>query len=121
MVVVLVVVVLVCVCVYVRFFGFCACAFCVCCVFRVSWFVFGVCMCVGVVGVWWAVVVVRAWSPVAGAVAVRVLCRGTGDKASYRLWHQKLTTALGQVKGESEEMVHAMVREIDSGKSYTRP
>jgi hypothetical protein len=39
-----------------------------------------------------------------------------GDKGLFRQWHQKFTTALGQVNGMYEEMVHRMAREIDLGK-----
>ena len=39
-----------------------------------------------------------------------------GDKGSFRQWHQKFTTALGQVKAEYDEVVHKLVREIDLGK-----
>ncbi len=38
------------------------------------------------------------------------------DKSLLRQWHQKFTAALGQVKGEYEEMVHKLVRQIDLGK-----
>ena len=39
-----------------------------------------------------------------------------GDKGLFRQWHQKFTTALGQVKAEYEEIVHRLAREIDLGK-----
>ncbi len=34
----------------------------------------------------------------------------------HRQWHQKFTTALGQVGAEQEEIVHRLVREIDLGR-----
>ncbi len=40
----------------------------------------------------------------------------SGDKGLFRQWHQKFTTALGQVKTEYEEMVHRFAREIDLGR-----
>ena len=39
-----------------------------------------------------------------------------GDKALFRQWHQKFTTALGQVPGNHEEIIQRMVKEIDLGK-----
>ena len=39
-----------------------------------------------------------------------------GDKSLFRQWHQKFTTALGQVIGVHEEIVQRMVKEIDLGR-----
>ncbi len=39
-----------------------------------------------------------------------------GDKGLFRHWHQKFTTALGQVKTEYEEIVHKLAQEIDMGR-----
>ena len=38
-----------------------------------------------------------------------------GDKSLFRQWHQKFTTALGQVSSGHEEIVQRMVKEIDLG------
>jgi len=40
----------------------------------------------------------------------------SGDKSLFRQWHQKFTTALGQVPGAHEEIIQRMVKEIDLGK-----
>ncbi len=34
----------------------------------------------------------------------------------FKQWHQKFTTALGQVRAEYEEIVQHLAREIDMGK-----
>ena len=43
-----------------------------------------------------------------------------GDKSLFRQWHQKITTALGQVSGDNEEIVQRMVKEIDLGKDLEK-
>ena len=43
-----------------------------------------------------------------------------GDKSLFRQWHQKFTTALGQVTGEHEEIVQRLVEEIDLGKELEK-
>ena len=43
-----------------------------------------------------------------------------GDKSMFRQWHQKFTTALGQVLGEHEEVIQRMVKEIDLGKDLEK-
>ena len=43
-----------------------------------------------------------------------------GDKSLFRQWHQKFTTALGQVAGVHEEIVQRMVKEIDPGKELEK-
>ena len=43
-----------------------------------------------------------------------------GDKSLFRQWHQKFTTALGQVTGVHEEIVQRMVKEIDLGKELEK-
>ncbi len=39
-----------------------------------------------------------------------------GDKSLFRQWHQKFTTALGQITGVHQEIVQRMVKDIDLGK-----
>ncbi len=43
-----------------------------------------------------------------------------GDKALFRQWHQKFTTALGLVFGNHEEIIQRMVKEIDLGKELEK-
>ena len=43
-----------------------------------------------------------------------------GDKSLFRQWHQKFTTALGQVAGAHEEIVLRLVKEIDLGKEMEK-
>ena len=43
-----------------------------------------------------------------------------GDKSLFRQWQQKFTTALGQVGGAREEIVHRLVKEIDLGKEMKK-
>ena len=43
-----------------------------------------------------------------------------GDKSLFRQWHQKFTTALGQVPGAHEEIIQRMVKEIDLGKELEK-
>ena len=43
-----------------------------------------------------------------------------GDKWLFRQRHQKFTTALGQIEGSHEEIVHRLVREIDLGKEMEK-
>ncbi len=43
-----------------------------------------------------------------------------GDKSFFRQWRQKFTTALGQVAGAHEEIVHRSATEIDLGKSWRK-
>ena len=43
-----------------------------------------------------------------------------GDKALFRQWHQRFTTALGQVPGNHEEIIQRMVKEIDLGKELEK-
>ena len=43
-----------------------------------------------------------------------------GDKSLFRQWHQKFTTALRQVGGAHEEIVHRLVKEIDLGKEMEK-
>ncbi len=40
----------------------------------------------------------------------------SGDKPLFRQWYQKLTTALGQVAGAHEKIVHRLVIEFDLGR-----
>ena len=44
----------------------------------------------------------------------------SGDKSFFRQWHQKFTTALGQIEGAHEEIVHRLVKEIDLGKEMEK-
>ncbi len=44
---------------------------------------------------------------------VRVL---SGNKSLFRQWHQKYTTAFGQVGGAHVEIVHPLVEKIDLGR-----
>ncbi len=37
----------------------------------------------------------------------------SGDTGLFRQWHQKFTSALGQVRGEYEEIFHRLAREVD--------
>ncbi len=43
-----------------------------------------------------------------------------GDKVIFRRWHLNFIPALGQVKGEYEEIVHVMVGEIDLGRELDK-
>ena len=43
-----------------------------------------------------------------------------GDKSLFRQWHQKFTTALGQVGGARVEIVHRLVKEIDLGREMEK-
>ncbi len=40
-----------------------------------------------------------------------------GDKALFRQWHQKFTTAFGQVNADHEEIAHRMAKEIVLGQN----
>ena len=51
---------------------------------------------------------------------IRYLRAVNGDKSLFRQWHQKFTTALGQVAGAHEEIVHRLVKEIDLGKEMEK-
>jgi hypothetical protein len=52
--------------------------------------------------------------------AIQNLRAVSGDKGLFRQWHQKFTTALGQVKVEYEEIVLKLAREIDLGGGWRR-
>ena len=60
------------------------------------------------------------WSPKAimEHKVIQHLRAVNGDKSLFRQWHQKFTTALGQVHGEHEEVIQRMVKEIDLGKTW---
>ncbi len=44
----------------------------------------------------------------------------SGGTPIFRQRHRKLTTAPGQVKGDCEEIIHRLVREIDLGKDVDK-
>jgi hypothetical protein len=48
--------------------------------------------------------------------AIRNLRAAIGDKGLFRQWHQKFTTALGQVKTECDKIVHKFARDIAFGR-----
>ena len=52
--------------------------------------------------------------------AVQYFRAVNGDKSLFRQWHQKITTALGQVSGGHEEIIQRMVKEIDLGKDLEK-
>ncbi len=43
-----------------------------------------------------------------------------GDKSLFRQWHQKFTTARGQVGVAYQEIVHRLVKEVDFGKTMEK-
>ncbi len=43
-----------------------------------------------------------------------------GDKSIFLQWHQQITTALGQVGGAHEEIVHRLIKEIGLGKDMEK-
>ncbi len=43
-----------------------------------------------------------------------------GDKSLFRQWHQKFTTALGQVPGAHEDILQRMVKDIDLCKELKK-
>ncbi len=51
-----------------------------------------------------------SWNTGYPALHVRAV---NGDKSFFRPWHQKFTSASGQVPGEHEEIVHRLAKEID--------
>ena len=51
---------------------------------------------------------------------IKYLRAVNGDKSLFRQWHQKFTTALGQVPENHEEIIQRMVKEIDLGKELEK-
>ena len=43
-----------------------------------------------------------------------------GDNSLFRQWHQKFTTATGQVKNVHEEIVHRLANEINLGQDLDK-
>jgi hypothetical protein len=58
--------------------------------------------------------------PIMEYKAIQNLRAVNGDKSMFRQWHQKFSTALGQVVESHEEIVRRFVKEIDLGREMEK-